>query len=132
MSVQVARVSGAHPGAFSQERVFIHRLSLPSSADVQSRHSTRSLRKRVLLRRVLPAAVLFCALLFHLFVRIQIIHAGYRLHAAREGALKLDRQSRELHSILAEATCPKKILERAEKELGLTITPPQRMRTVTE
>jgi len=124
----IARVSGAQTGAFSNERVYIQRLSSGQQAAV--RNKPRILRKRLLVRRVIPLAVLFLSLLFQLFVRVQMIHTGYLVSEKRTKALSADRELRELRSELARATCPKVLIARAEKELGLTVTPPQRLRNL--
>lgn len=132
MGAELARVAGAHTGAFSQERVFIHRLS-QGTVELTKRRApsrTKNLKRRFFFRRILPFALLFISLLFQLFVRIQIIQTGYRVHNERARALELDRELRELRSQLAFATSPKQLLARAEKELGLTVTPPQRLKTV--
>jgi hypothetical protein len=127
----LARVSGAHTGVFSQERVYIQRLSsVETQAGARIKLKPR-IRRRILLRRVIPLSVLFLSLLFQLFVRVQIIHAGYAVSEKRQNALAHDRELRELRSHLAQVTSPKILLARAEKELGLFVTPPQRLRTVS-
>jgi hypothetical protein len=122
--VLATRVSGASTGAFSNERVFIQRLAQESAPAVVVK------RKRRYLTLLLPLATLFIALLFQVVVRIQIIHAGYLVSEKRQRALELDRELRELRSELAVATSPRVLMTRAEKELGLTVTPPQRLRTI--
>jgi len=59
-----------------------------------------------------------------------MIHAGYRVHELRRQALGYDNELRELNAKLAVSTCPKTLISRAQSELGLSITPPQRIRTL--
>jgi len=131
--MQLAKVAGAHTGAFSTQRVFVHRLSDPVSVT----HSqpvraiaARDRLKRRFLKRILPFVALFFALAFQLLIRVQMIHAGYRVHELRRQALGYDNELRELNAKLAVSTCPKTLISRAQSELGLSITPPQRIRTL--
>jgi hypothetical protein len=132
--MQLAKVAGAQAGAFSTERIFIHKLSEPPRTVQHKAHAIRHvaakerLRKRFI-KRILPFVALFLALLFQVLVRIQLVHTGYQVHALRKNALSYDNELRELSAKLAVATCPKNLIARAQKELNLTITPPQRIRS---
>ena len=131
--MQLAKVSGAHTGAFSTERVFVHRLSEPGAvtrSQPARSVAARDRLKRRFVKRMMPFVTLFLALAFQLLIRVQMIHAGYRVHEQRKLALGYDNELRELNAKLAVATCPKTLILRAKKELGLSVTPPQRIRTL--
>lgn len=131
--MQLAKVAGAHTGAFSTERVFVHRLAEPTTV-VRSQPARALLAKdrlkRRFLKRILPFVALFVALAFQLIIRVQMVHAGYRVHELRKLALGYDNELRELNAKLAVSTCPKTLSSRAQSELGLSVTPPQRIRTL--
>lgn len=131
--MQFAKVAGAHTGAFSTERVFVHRLS-ESPTVIRSQPNRAALAKDRLkkrfVKRIMPFVALFFALAFQLLIRVQMVHAGYRVHELRNLALKYDNELRELNSKLAVSTCPKTLISRAQKELGLFVTPPQRIRSL--
>lgn len=131
--MQLAKVSGAHTGAFSTERIFVHRLSDPTAQvrrEPARKLAARDRLKRRFIRRIMPFVTLFLALAFQLLIRVQMIHAGYRVHELRKLALDYDNELRGLNAKLAVSTCPKNLISRAQKELGLSITPPQRIRTL--
>jgi len=139
--MQLARVAGAQTGAFSAERIFVHKLSegVASPAIVAQRQrcvaaqrgaAAKDRLKRRFLRRVLPFGCLFITLLFQLCVRVQMVHAGYRVYDLRTKALQHDNELRSLNARLAVATTPKNLVSRAQRELRLQVTPPQRIRSI--
>ena len=82
-------------------------------------------------RRIVPAVLLFAALLSQLCIRVEIIRAGYRLEEIRSATIQNDARLRELRYRYAEATSPTVILEQAKRRLGVEPTAPQQIRRIT-
>lgn len=93
------------------------------------RHGSEVRRTR--LRRLIPALLVFCALVAEVSVRISILHMSYELEESRSAALKNDARLRQLRFEVASLTGPSELAERAKKNLGLGATAPQRVRRMS-
>ena len=93
-------------------------------------HRSRELPDVPLWRRVRIAGMLFLVLLLQIWIRVEIIQAGYRLEEVRTAALKQDAQLRELKFEYAAKASPSVVRDRAQKELGLRPMLPQAIRKV--
>ena len=86
-------------------------------------HSRRLLRavRGWLVRRVLAlGAVLVALCLLQVWLRLQVVHVGYDLSAARQVELRLEHEQRELAVELATLRDPGRLDERARRRLGMT------------
>lgn len=99
--------------------------SLSNQAVIRRQPVNRSLGR--LAHAAPPLCVFFC-LLLQIWIRIEIIRAGYRLEELRTMVLKNDVLKRELSFQYASAASPALIAEQAKKHLALEAIPPQRMR----
>lgn len=79
-------------------------------------------------KRIVPAALLFTALLAQLCVRLEIVRAGYQLEEYRARATQSDTTLRELRYKYAITTSPSTLGDMAKKRLEFERTPPQRIR----
>ena len=79
-------------------------------------------------RRLVPALLVFLALVLEVWVRITILHTSYELEEVRSAALKSDARLRQLRFEIAQMTSPQELRVRAKDELGLKDTAPQRIR----
>ncbi len=80
------------------------------------------------LARIIPASLIFLALITELWVRIEILRTGYVLETFRASALKNDVLLRDLNSQYALYTSPARISNRAQENFSLRPTTPQRVR----
>ena len=72
-------------------------------------------------RRVLVlGAVLVLLSMLQVWLRLQVMHVGYELSAARQMQLRLEHEQRELEVELAMLRDPKRLDELARKRLGMT------------
>ena len=79
------------------------------------------------MRYLLPALLVVLATGTELWVRIETLHAGYRLEELRSVVLKNDAHLRDLKSTYARLASPQAVEQRA-KALGLGRTAPQQIR----
>lgn len=86
-----------------------------------SSESRSSAPERSLMLNLLPPMALFLTLVFHLWVRVELIETGYRIENLRQLAVNRDAEVRRLGSELAMLTTPRILSTRAKKELGMTL-----------
>jgi len=68
---------------------------------------------------VLGAALVFLCML-QVWLRLQVLHMGYELSAARRMQLRLEHEQRELEVELATLRDPGRLGDVARKRLGMT------------
>ena len=88
-----------------------------------SRDAGRLLRvmRKYLVRRVLWLGALLVVLcMVQVWLRLQVMHVGYDLSAARQMQLRLVHEQRELEVELATLRDPHRIGELARRRLGMT------------
>jgi cell division protein FtsL len=74
-----------------------------------------------LVRRVLVlGAVLVVLGMLQVWLRLQVVHLGYELSAARKMQLRLEHEQRQLEVELATLRDPRRLGEVARRRLGLT------------
>jgi len=74
----------------------------------------------LLVRRVLALGALLIALsMLQVWLRLQVMHVGYELSAARQMQLRLEHERRELEVELATLRDPRRIDEMARRRLGM-------------
>ena len=74
-----------------------------------------------LVHRVLALGVLLVALcMVQVWLRLQVMHVGYDLSAARQMVLRLAHEQRELEVEIATLRSPGRIGELARRRLGMT------------
>jgi cell division protein FtsL len=74
-----------------------------------------------LVRRVLVLGGILVALcMLQVWLRLQVMHVGYELSAAREMQLRLVHEQHELELELATIRDPRRIGEHARQRLGMT------------
>jgi cell division protein FtsL len=72
-------------------------------------------------RRVLVlGAVLVVLCMVQVWLRLQVVHLGYELSAARKMQLRLEHEQRELEVELATLRDPGRLGEMARRRLGMT------------
>ena len=94
---------------------------------VRRRHDVPILRRA----GILPAIVLAIVLVLQLWVRLESIHAGYRLEGLRSQALKNDARLRELRFELAALSSPVAVETEAKSRLGFVSPAPQNVRRLS-
>jgi cell division protein FtsL len=74
-----------------------------------------------LVRRVLVlGGVLVVLAMLQVWLRLQVVHLGYELSAARKMQLRLEHEQRELEVELATLRDPRRLAEVARRRLGMT------------
>lgn len=61
----------------------------------------------------------------HVWIRNQVVEAGYRLSATRQLVERLEREGRELSVLAAAADAPGRLEERARARLGMRAPSPR-------
>jgi cell division protein FtsL len=74
-----------------------------------------------LVRRVLLlGGVLVVLGMLQVWLRLQVMHVGYELSAARKMQLRLEHEQRELEVEIATLRDPRRLAEVARRRLGMT------------
>lgn len=105
--------------ATSQRVLTVRRPLVRPTADAHHRllHAMRG----YFVRRVLiVGGVLLALCIVQVWLRLQVMHVGYALSAAREMQLRLVHEQHELEVELATLRDPRRIGELARKRLGMT------------
>ena len=97
-------------------------------AEVRSRPQ-RAGERRLSLAIVLGAVVVVAVALLLVWVRLQAVHTGYQLSAARHLAHRLEQEQRELELEIATLTSPRRLELLARERLGMG--PPTRGQIVS-
>lgn len=100
----------------------------PLSREARNTEVTTEILVEVKKSNLIFAALLFFALAFQIYTRLEIVNSLYKLDDLR--AEKTYKQSAvsELSFALEKLYQPDLIVRNAESKLGLVITPPQRIR----
>ena len=104
----------------------IRRASLPIEA--RSIESDVSPLIEVRKSNLIFGAVLFFALAFQIYTRLEIVNSLYKLDELRADKTYKQSTLSELNFALEKLYQPDLIVRNAENKLGLVITPPQRIR----
>jgi cell division protein FtsL len=97
-----------------------HAPARPSRTAVRRLRTRRTERERWWSRRlVLAAGVVLTASLVLVWVRLQVVHTGYELSAARQLERKLEQEQRELALEIATLGSPRRLEERARTRLSM-------------
>jgi cell division protein FtsL len=100
-------------------RVLTVRRSLAPSAGEAGR-LLRAVRAGRVRRVLVPGAVLLALCIVQVWLRLQVLHIGYELSAARKMQLRLEHERRELEVEAATLRDPGRIAEVARRRLGMT------------
>jgi cell division protein FtsL len=87
-------------------------------AEVRARPH-RTGERRLSLAIVLGAVVVVAIALLLVWVRLQAVHTGYQLSAARHLAHRLEQEQRELELEIATLTSPRRLERLARERLGM-------------
>ena len=79
---------------------------------------------------IFPAVILFLVLLLQVSVRIMLVEKSYKLEEVRSSILSNDELLREVNLELARLYDPVFMQQQARSRLGMSATPPQRIRHV--
>jgi cell division protein FtsL len=101
------RMASPQAGRFAQDTV----------AAVRAR--PRAGERRLALSIVLAALTVVAASLVLVWVRLQAVHTGYQLSAARHLAHRLEQEQRELELEIATLTSPRRLERVARERLGM-------------
>jgi cell division protein FtsL len=97
--------------------------SLRSSGHRRSRGPVAGVRapgeRRLVRTLALGAALVVAITLVLVWVRLQTVHTGYRLSAARHLAHRLEQEQRELELEIATLTSPRRLEALARERLGM-------------
>ena len=97
-----------------------HVAARPARTAVRRLRTRRTERERRWSRRlVLAAGVVLAASLVLVWVRLQVVHTGYELSAARQLERKLEQEQRELALEIATLSSPRRLEERARARLAM-------------
>jgi len=77
---------------------------------------------------IFSALTLFCVLLLQVSIRVTLTERAYELEEVRASVMSNDELLREAHLELARVYDPAFIKTQAYNRLGMTATPPQRIR----
>ena len=80
--------------------------------------------------QIVISALLFLVLLAQLSIRVQILDTGYDIESVRTELLHSDTEYRELRMKYAFVSRPSSLGNKAQSDLGLNTTVPQRLRRV--
>jgi cell division protein FtsL len=107
------------PPPASSARVLTIRRPLVPPRD--GRHRLLRVVRGWLVRRVLVlGGVLVFLCMLQVWLRLQVMHLGYELSAAREVQLRLEHEQRELEVELATLRDPGRLEDVARRRLGMT------------
>jgi cell division protein FtsL len=84
-----------------------------------SRARQRPADRRVVLAVVLGVSMVVGVALLLVWVRLQAVHTGYQLSAARHLVHKLEQEQRELELEIATLTSPRRLETLARERLGM-------------
>ncbi|HYR95987.1 MAG TPA: cell division protein FtsL [Candidatus Binatus sp.] len=107
------------PPTRSTARVLTIRRPLVPPRD--GRHRLLRVMRRWLVRRVLVlGGILVLLCMVQVWLRLQVMHVGYELSAARKVQLRLEHEQRELEVELATLRDPGRLEDVARGRLGMT------------
>ena len=97
-----------------------HAAARPARSAVRRLRTRRTERERRWSRRLaLTVGIVLAASLVLVWVRLQVVHIGYELSAARQLERKLEEERRELELEIATLTSPRRLEARARMRLGM-------------
>lgn len=85
-----------------------------------SRRLLRVMRGWLVRRVLVLGGVLVVLAMLQVWLRLQVVHLGYELSAARKMQLRLEHEQRELEVELATLRDPRRLAEVARRRLGMT------------